>query len=320
MRYYSNSEFQTFKDCRRKWWLGWHRGLRPLRESRVSAAATGLLVHEALAPMYVPEGQDPADPREVLEELIRAERGRVTEAWADDPQGASAELTELSKQHELVRAMIHGYVEWVAETGADSSFSVVGSERALQLEVTPGRVLVGRLDVQVARLQDGVRLVMDHKTCQSFVDLQRSLQTTEQIPTYLLLDNYDAHQTGDRVQGALYNGLRKVKRTAKANPPFYERFERVCNAYELESQWLKVQGNMRSIDEVAARIDGGEDHRFAAPPHPTKDCHWKCEFYAVCPMFDDGSRAEDMLAQHYVTVDPNDRYPELSGTKEVEAL
>jgi hypothetical protein len=320
MRYYSNSEFQTHKECKRKWWLAYFRRLRLRRPERVGAAPLGTLVHGSLAGLYVPEGVEPRDPMEVLEELIRLDRAAIIEAWADDPQGADAALREVEGQHEYARAMVEGYVQWLAETGVDSEFEVIGSEQLVQYEVTPGRTLVGRLDVRVRRLMDGVRLLIDHKTCQNFPDLQRSLHQTEQMPTYLILDRVSGTPDDQRVDGAIFNGLRKVKRTGNAKPPFYERFTKTYNSHELESQWIKIQANMRSIDETTARLEAGEDHRFAAPPHPTRDCHWKCEFYAVCPMFDDGSRAEDMLASIYEVGDPLDRYPELTGAKEIEEV
>lgn len=314
MRYYSNSEFQTFKDCKRKWWLGWYRVLRPRRPTQVSAASLGTMVHQALAPLYVPEGEEPRDPREVLEELIREAKAAVIEAHADDPQSADGVLHELDSQHEYVRAMIEGYVDWLAETGADSDYEVIGSEMAVQHEVTPGRSLVARLDTRVRRISDGIRLFIDHKTCQSFDDLQRTLKQTEQMPLYLILERATvAAETGERVDGALFNGLRKVKRTKTAKPPFYDRFDKTYNAHELESAWIKIQGTMRDIDLTTQRLESGEDHRFAVPPHPTRDCHWKCEFYAVCPMFDDGSRAEDMIETIYEVGDPMSRYPELTG-------
>ncbi|MCA1807745.1 MAG: PD-(D/E)XK nuclease family protein [Actinobacteria bacterium] len=313
MRYYSNSEFQTFKDCKRKWYLGWYRHLQLRKTARVGAAPLGTLVHSALAPWYVPEGEERQDPRETLGELIRHARAAVIEAYADDPQSADGALRELDKQHDLARAMIEGYVEWLEETGADSQFEVIGSEQLVQHEVTPGRSIIGRLDTRVRRLSDGVRLFIDHKTCQSFVDLQRSLHSSEQMPTYLILERVTGAAVGEYVEGAIFNGLRKVKRTGNAKPPFYDRLDKTYNSHELESMWFKIQGNMRSIDEVAARLDSGEDHRFAAPPHPGRDCHWKCEFYPVCPMFDDGSRAEDMLATIYEVGDSLARYPELSG-------
>jgi hypothetical protein len=117
----------------------------------------------------------------------------------------------------------------------------------------------------------------------------------------------------NRNEGMIFNMLRKVKRTAKANPPFYKRAEVRFNQHQLDSAWYRFMGIIRDIDEVTARLDAGESHLTAVYPHPTKDCHWKCEFYPVCPMFDDGSRAEDMLQSLYVVGAPLERYPDLNG-------
>ena len=68
---------------------------------------------------------------------------------------------------------------------------------------------------------------------------------------------------------------------------------------------------INDIRDVTRRLDAGESHLSAAYPHPTGDCHWRCEFFSVCSMLDDGSRAEDMLQSLFVVGDPLERYPEL---------
>jgi hypothetical protein len=332
MRYFSNSEFQTFKRCRRKWWLGWFRRLKPLVEGRTGSGPLGTKVHRSLAPLYVPadhvhEGLlDPAgnqyvgpiDPRETVERLIREERAAVIEAWAHDPQQADGELSELDKQNDYVRAMVDGYMAWLEQTGADSDFEVLGSEVPVTLEVSPGRSLVARLDARVRRISDGIRFFIDHKTCANFPDLQRSLKASEQMPTYLIIERATAALEGERTHGAIFNGLRKVKRTVNAKPPFFDRFDKTYNEHELESQWVRIHGQIRDIEEVEVRIGRGEDPRYAAYPNKTRDCHWQCEFYPVCDMFDDGSRAEDMLGAIYQVGDSLDRYPELTGGRDME--
>lgn len=313
MRYYSNSEFQTFKECKRKWWLGWYRHLRLRTTTHIGAAPLGTLVHMSLAPWYVPEGQERQDPRETLEALIRQARVDVVESCTDDPQSADGLLKDLGKQHEYARAMIEGYMEWLEETGADSEFEVIGSEQLVQYEIKPGTTLIGRLDARVRRIVDGVRVFIDHKTCQSFEDLQRTLKQTEQIPTYLILERATGAEIGEYVEGAIFNGIRKVKRTATAKPPFYARFPKNYNPHELENMWYKIQGTMYDIEAVEVRLRQGELPMTVVQPTPSRDCHWKCEFYPVCPMFDDGSRAEDMIATIYEVGDPLSRYPELTG-------
>ena len=331
MRYFSNSEFATFKRCRRKWWLGWFRGLRPLVQSRVGAGPLGTAIHRSLAPLYVPDGYvhedyvdsygnprvGPIDPRETLELLVRAVKAEVIESWAHDPQSADAELTELDKQNDYARAMIDGYTRWLEETGADQDFEILGSEVLVTYEFAEGKTLIGRLDARVRRVSDGVRLFIDHKTCANFPDLQRSLKASEQMPTYLLLERTDAALTEERTHGAIFNGLRKVKRTVNAKPPFFDRFDKTYNEDELQSQWARIHGQVRDIEEVEVRLGRGEDHRYAAYPNATRDCHWQCEFYPVCGMFDDGSRAEDMLAAIYTNSGQLDRYPELTGGKDM---
>lgn len=317
MRYYSNSEFQTFKRCRRKWWLGWSRRIRPLVHSRVGSGPLGTIVHRSLAPFYVPESEGPIDPRETLENLIQEVKAEVVESWAHDPQSADAELTELDKQNDYARAMIEGYVRWLEETGADSDYEVLGSEVLVQYEFSEGKTLIGRLDARVRRESDGVRLFLDHKTCANFPDLQRSLKGSTQMPTYLLLERAAAAEVGERTHGAIFNGLRKVKRTVNAKPPFFDRFDKTYNEDELMSQWVQINGQVADIEAVEVRLGNGEDPRFVAYPNKTRDCHWQCEFYPVCDMFDDGSRAEDMLTALYQVGDPLDRYPELTGGKDM---
>jgi len=49
-------------------------------------------------------------------------------------------------------------------------------------------------------------------------------------------------------------------------------------------------------------------------PMPTRDCSWQCDYYHVCTMLDDGSRAEDMLATTFVHVSPLQRYHDALNT------
>ena len=53
----SNSEIQVFKDCRRKWWLGYYRRLQPKLQNFTGALALGSRIHEALDRHYS-TGQD----------------------------------------------------------------------------------------------------------------------------------------------------------------------------------------------------------------------------------------------------------------------
>ncbi len=82
---------------------------------------------------------------------------------------------------------------------------------------------------------------------------------------------------------------------------------------QLENAWVKVMGVVHDIISVEGRLAAGESHHLVVYPRPSRDCHWKCEFYHVCSMLDDGSRAEDMLQSLFVIADPLERYPELTA-------
>ena len=76
LRLISNSEIQTYKDCKRKWWLTYHRGLvEPT--PRVGPLAIGTRIHLALAAYYDPNSDD--DPMQVLEDIIDLDREKVGE-------------------------------------------------------------------------------------------------------------------------------------------------------------------------------------------------------------------------------------------------
>lgn len=110
------------------------------------------------------------------------------------------------------------------------------------------------------------------------------------------------------VDGGLYNMLRKVKRTARAKPPFFAREEVRHNVHELRSYWKRVYGMVSDIITTKMVLDTGGDPLVACYPTPRKDCSWDCDFFAVCGMFDDGSDVEPLLADIFTEIDPHQRY------------
>lgn len=312
VRLFSNSELQTFKRCRRKWWLGWHRGLRLAVESPVGPRAVGDRGHRALAQWYVPAGTPRTDPRDALERLITSDWSALVEHHGTVPP-------ELEKKFvadaDLERIMLAGYLEWLAESGDDADLDVVAPEAVLArpLGVTPtdGRELffIGRLDARLVRRSDGSRQFMDHKFVAEFTSPTRVLPLDEQMLGYHLLEWENLAETEPRSVGALYNMLRRVRRTTSARPPFYLRVFVGHNVHELESYRLRANATVRLILEAERALTARPDrHLEAAFPTPTRNCAWDCPFFAVCPLFDDGSRVEDMIKSYYVEGDPRDYY------------
>lgn len=323
----SNSLVQTAKRCKRKWWLGWYRGLTPRHENLLDTRSTGTRVHRALQAFYVPDGVTPTDPRDALERVLVEDWTRIktaAEARGHDEFVIGDLSSKFEKSASLERAMVEGYVEWLQMSGADSQLKIVGAEQAMSVhlydhvradgEVTPVNA-IGLLDVRAYRTSDGAKLFMDHKTVGSLKDPVALLPMNEQMLHYHLLEWLSTPDGEERCDGALYNMLRRVKRTATARPPFYDRYEVRHNVDELETYRRRLIAETRDILHMVERLDAGADPMDVAYPTPSKNCTWDCDFFSICTMFDDGSHVEAAIDSLYVQVDPNARYEPTKGNE-----
>lgn len=309
-RYVTNSELQTFKDCRRKWWLSTYRKLTPKKKPIQGPLGLGTRVHNALETLYT--GGDPIASYKALADADRILWRNQFEADGLAPNDADAKAFE--NELELGQIMVLGYLEWIAETGADADFELVGAEQKIDvpfLKVHGQEVrLLGKLDKRVRRKRDDARLFIDHKTCGSIDQWLQTARMNEQFLMYQLLERLAALETGETVntQGSMVNLLRKVKRTAQAKPPFYHREEVHHSDEELRRFYLRLIGEIDDLIMLEQRLKDGADPLTVAYPRPSRDCTWKCEFKHVCPMFDDGSDAERFLEDHFERYDPLTRY------------
>jgi hypothetical protein len=197
-------------------------------------------------------------------------------------------------------------MQWITETGLDSDLVVVEPEAYIEVDFPLlDRVkIIARIDVRVRRVSDGSRLWLEHKTVGSFAQKLTGIQLDEQVLFQTLVESLDWNHTGPRVVGVLYNMLRRVKRGPTAKPPFYRREEIHHNQHELDSFQLRLAGTIADLQELRRRLYDGENHRKIAYPRPSGDCSWKCPFFQICPMFDDGSRVESAINGLYEVGDP----------------
>ena len=302
----TNSEMTAFRRCRRKWWLSYYRGLaskagdRPLAPRRV-----GTIVHDALA-AYYERGDDPVAAVEGGHQRRLFETGPLLEK-------------EVQRETDLCVAMVSGYLEWLAETGADSEMEVIGAERAAEVplgEGAPeGATLLSKLDAVVDHKPTAQKLSFEFKTVSDLSTPTELLKIdtqflSEHLVRFMLQlrDGATPEEAIADCSGVLWRGLRRVKRTAAAKPPFYGELIVPHNIHELRNHWKHVVGVAQEIDRARAELDAGRDPHLVAPTNPQKSCKWECDFFHLCPMFDDGSRVEDALAAGYETVDPLERY------------
>lgn len=314
----SNSELQTWKRCRRKWWLAWYRQLALRTETFVGVRSVGDRVHRALQRWYVPDGEPRVDPRDALERVIVEDWTRITalahERDVDEDQ-ERALARDFAASTNLERAMVEGYVQWLEESGADAELRVTASETPLQATVPLGDdddrsvTVIGKLDVRVTRVGDDVRLFLDHKTVGDLKAPAVTLPQNEQMLHYHLLEWLVSEEGERRCDGALYNMLKRTQRTVRATPPFYDRVEVRHNRYELESYRRRLLATSRDVLDAIQRLDAGDDHVDVVYPSPNGQCRWDCDFFAVCNLLDDGSAgANDMIDALYHRVNPRDRY------------
>jgi len=289
----SNSELQTFKDCRRRWWLTYYRRLQPRNRDMTGALAFGSRVHAALDNHYA-KGLNLIQAHA---ELVEVDRKLLLENFQDTQQ--------LEQEAEMGRIMLEGYEQWVEEEGIDAELEVISTEETIIAPLFNGEVeLQGKLDMRVRRKADGVRMFRDFKTVGgSLSDFANLAPMNEQVLTYMLLESTKRDEA-ERSEGGIFTMLKKVKRTANARPPFYDQIEIRHNVFTMRSFWNRIHGTISDLMNVRKALDTGAEHAFVAYPHPTRDCKWKCQFFAICPMFDDGSAVEQALSDSYEVADP----------------
>ena len=293
----SNSEMGTFKECKRKWYQSYYLGLGSKDHKVVGALALGTRIHKCLEEFY----KNGVDPVETHKELIEKDRLILEQEGKD--------TTDLMKDADLGRIMMEGYLEWLEETGADSDLEVTDSEKKLWIPLYDGKVEIrGKLDLRIRRRTDDVRMFLDFKTLAQYDTYLKTAHMAEQLKLYLLLEHMNKGE--DRVDGAKYRLIKKVKRSPKAKPPFYMDVDIRHNKKTLESYWYALHGVVQNMLDLREQLDNGADPNHVAYPTPSNDCTWKCPFYNACPMFDDGSAVEDFIEDKFEQYDPYARYEE----------
>jgi hypothetical protein len=295
----SNSELQTFKDCRRRWWFTYYRRLQPKYKDATGALALGTRIHAALDEYYTLG----TPLLEAHQKLVSSEKEALLVDFRD--------VSELEKEAELGHIMLDGYLQWMEEEGIDADLEMISTEETIIAPLFNGEVeLQGKLDMRVRRKSDGVRMFRDFKTVGgSLSDFANLAPMNEQIMTYMLLEQ-SKDKDGERSDGGIFTMLKKVRRSAAARPPFYDQIEVRHNIFTLRSFWDRIHGTIADLMRVRTALDKGENPAFHAYPSPSRDCKWKCKFYSVCTLVDDGSAAEQALSEMFVEADPYAYYGE----------
>lgn len=315
----SNSEVQTFKQCKRKWWLAWYRGLGLRTQEFIGVRSTGTRIHRALEKWYVPDGQPRVDPRDALEAVVAEDWAQIERLSGDMAIPAvkmESLAVEFANSTNMERAMVEGYVQWLEETGADSNLRIIGSEQYLSapLDVyVSGQQrpvnIIGLLDARAEDTNTQHTWFIDHKSVGDLESPLPLLQANEQMLHYHLLEMLSSPNADRYCDGALYNMIKRSKRSERAEPPFYAREEIRHNTHELASYRRRLVSTVQDILTTKDRLDNGEEHLDVAYPTPADTCKWKCDFFAVCSLMDNGAPGvHDMMEILYKPGNPRARY------------
>jgi hypothetical protein len=297
----SHSELATWARCPRRWFLGTYLrwGNDPERGPVTGNAQLGNRIHLALEAQ---EGYGIA----AIAALDFIYKMAVTE----HPEAEEA----LEKERDMAFAMMEGFLQWAAEEGYNAGYEVTATERetSVYLPFMDGKGefrLIAKLDALVRRLEDGATLFRDYKTVTSLSKANR-LPISSQMKTYSLIQALQARDNPElpRADGGQYVMLRRSKRTARAEGPFYATAEFSYNRDDLNGAWYRVRQLATEIRDARAALDAGAPHQAVARYVEADDCEWYCPFFRVCAMLDDGSRWEDALRGNYVQADPYARY------------
>ena len=265
--------------------------------------ALGTRVHGALEAFY--NGEDLIGS---YMQLLEADKIITLSEFGD--------VDALLSEGEMGRIMLEGYVEWVEENGIDAQYDIISNEETLSMPMLDGRVeLRGKIDMRLRRKSDGTRLIRDFKTVgQTFSQYASTLHLNEQALTYMTLDAY--HNTDeDRADGAIFTLLKKNKQTARAKGPFYAEEEVLHNIFTLRSFWIRLNATLSDMMAVKDALDAGAAHQSVAYPRPSNDCTWKCQFFNICNLMDDGTDVEEVIADLFDVGNPDERYTDKKGNE-----
>lgn len=327
MRYITNSETAVMRRCMRKWYLSHYRQLKP-RSDRLSEASTlGNLVHEPLAQWYN-TGQDVlATLVYEAETLIQEQEDLMSEDLGENAVAMIEQnIATVKKMQEFARIILEGYLQWLEEEGADSYLTLIKAETELSVVMPVDNLsepvaLLAKLDARFLDQRSNANVFMDHKTVQNFADREKWSQKDPQFLFYGLVEyltSTSVHpdkEEGVWTDGGILNMLRKVKRTASSNPPFYKRKEVRHSLIELRNFFVRITGEITRILQTTEMLDKGVAHHLACPPSPSRDCDWDCEFFTLCDFMDDGSDSENYVEASFEVTNPLERYESVSGLR-----
>ncbi|AKJ72600.1 exonuclease [Gordonia phage GMA2] len=300
----SQSDLALFKQNRRFWFLSTYLGLTPKESPVYGPLQLGSRLHDALERSYG-YGHDLVESyNEIAQEELRSlEESKVVfdvRAWQNEA--------------ELGRIMLAGFDEWRQETGFDETIEIISAEEKISvpIKLPSGAevVLRGKLDVRAKDTHSGMNLVLDWKSTANMSGLIAEAPNSDQLLTYMVLEKLNGlDDPSFALQGAKFVMLRKVRRSARAKPPFYDTVEVHHSTARLRNYYTQLLGTLEDYHRTVQMLDSGLDHRLSAYPSANTRNSWS-PFNALSQVMDDDADAERMINDLFVQCSPHERYEE----------
>lgn len=329
-----NSERKDFKRCQQRWWWNWRQGLTP-KSQKPDALWFGTGIHLALQERYKYNG---------------LKRGtRVLGTWRDyvadevatvrtsiSPGGVTGFSPEEQwvDAGDLGEAMLGAYLD---EYGDDPRWHVISAEQTFEIPIPrldrSGTLclLNGTFDLVARDLAaDDALWLWDHKTAKTIQTSHLSLD--DQAGTYFavasdVLAAQGLVKPGDRLEGILYNFLRKSKpderpkdaegfylnkngtRSARQPTPNFLREHVTRTATERRTQIRRIQYDAMQMEAI-------RKHALPMTKNPTKDCAWDCAFFQMCELHEAGDDWREFRDLAFTKRDPYaDHRSDLTGAE-----
>jgi hypothetical protein len=289
----------------------------------------GTGVHVALATYY----KSGVPPDNAFERWFQAQLYHLVNTEHVDQKG----LEKLEGFRALGHVMLDAYEEYARK---NDNWEIIGVEEELRYEVSPGKWIVGTVDLLIRDKTTQKLWVVDHKTCASFIDPQ-ALEFDDQMVLYLWM----VWKVYNEVPGgAIYSMLRKkipadpyllkngTLSKARDIDTTYDIYLSKINSLGLDPddyadvlerlkyneffrrEYLARSKRELSIfdDQILAEVEEMTRPDVPVFPTMTQDCLWSCRYRDICRTRLTGGDVEYAIRSNYkVVTDYDARFLEI---------
>jgi hypothetical protein len=269
--YVSYSQLQTWRRCKRRWYLGYVEKLE--KTTPTNALWLGVGVHEALDQYYASNPRDVAVLHKAFDEWAFAQKDEVEKQIAGLAQEAQIKL-DLQKNYELGIDILDNYAAFAP---ANDAFDVIATEAMFEVPIgaeirmyDADNGTIGTVPIYYRGRIDGiVRLHSDSRL-------------------YLL-------EHGQPIAGVYYNILRKQKNGPRVKAPLVYRLT-------VERSRASIRDWPEQVRMIVKDMELVSEHGLYYHT-PADDCNF-CDFFTICSLIQDEADPQDYIDTYFRRAEP----------------